>query len=73
MTYPWEVEIMKIKTMGSERYAEVKITYSPYCQVCLTDFDDMEIVFYAVIDNNIVCRKCAKVHALVEPRLYLGD
>lgn len=64
---------MKIKSDDFGRYAEIRITRIDYCQACGRDFEDAEIVFYAIIDNNIICKQCVKAHAAKEPRLYLRD
>ncbi|MGO1372575.1 MAG: hypothetical protein ACTHVE_12090 [Senegalia sp. (in: firmicutes)] len=51
-------------------YISVKKTRRSYCQSCGKDFKDKEFVFYAPIDNNIVCVKCSEVHKDREPRIY---
>lgn len=63
---------MKIRENGWDRYAEIKVTTVTYCQACSRDFKDPEIVFYAPIDNNIICRECAKIHSRPEPRVFIG-
>lgn len=64
---------MRIKAVGRDRYAEIKVTRISYCQSCGINFVDPEIVFFAVIDNNIVCRECAKAHTTKEPRLFVEE
>lgn len=48
-------------------------TYVPYCQVCARDFKPLELVWYAPIDNNVVCEECSRIHKDREPRLYAQD
>lgn len=50
---------------------EVKETSVSYCQVCGKDFEHFDIVYYAPVDNNIVCPKCSKIHSDREPRIYV--
>lgn len=63
---------MKIIEKGFDRYAEIKVTSVCQCQACGINFTDTEVVFYAVLDNSIVCRECASAHKEVRPRLFLG-
>lgn len=63
---------MKIRKDGWDRYAEIKVTTTTYCQSCSKDFEDPEIVFYAPIDNTIICKECIKVHSTKEPRVFIG-
>lgn len=63
---------MKITERDWDKYAEVKVTTTSYCQSCAKDFDGPEIVFYAPIDNNIICKECSKIHSKPEPRLFIG-
>ena len=37
----------------------MKSTTVSYCQVCGSDFENKQRVYYVVIDNSIVCEKCA--------------
>lgn len=50
----------------------MKTTHVSYCQVCHKDFRPNEIVYYVVIDNNIVCGDCAEAAQTknIEPRIY---
>ena len=52
---------------------EVKKTRRSYCQVCGKDFKNQESVYYAPIDNNIVCAKCSEIHKDRELRTYDKD
>lgn len=45
-----------------EVYRIVKTTSIQYCQSCGKDFSKEELVYFALIDNNIVCQKCGEVH-----------
>jgi hypothetical protein len=50
-------------------YEVIKTTGIDYCQSCGKDFKSKEIVYYAPIDNNIVCEKCSKIHEDRELRI----
>lgn len=52
---------------------EIKATSCNYCQACNESFKSMTTVYFAPLDNNIVCKTCAKHHKKVEPRLYRGE
>lgn len=54
-------------------YAEVKVTSVNCCQSCGKKFDDIELVFYAPIDNTIICGNCTHPHGEIEARLYIKD
>ena len=54
-----------------EQFIKIKITHIDYCQSCGRDFDDIELVFYAPLDNNIICKDCTCPHKEVEPRMYM--
>lgn len=62
--------IMKITMKDYDEYATIKVTRSHYCGSCAKDFEPMGIVYYALIDNNIIYKKCTKPHAEVEPKLF---
>lgn len=49
---------------------DIKPTPISYCQSCLRDFRPGEVVYFASVDNTIVCSDCAKVHKAPEPRVY---
>jgi hypothetical protein len=51
--------------------AEIFVTRISHCQVCSADFNNLEIVYFAVIDNNIVCTECSEEHFQKEPRIYI--
>ena len=44
-----------------------------YCQVCGRDFITPELVYFAPIDNNIVCSECAQVHQDRQLRIYVKE
>jgi len=49
----------------------MKETHISYCQVCRKDFKDGEKVYYVLIDNNIVCNRCAEqANTETQPRIY---
>jgi len=54
-------------------YVKVKVTGSNRCQVCGKDFKDQEFVYFAPIDNNIVCSKCSEIHKDRQPRIYIKE
>lgn len=62
---------MQITNDGVYRYAKIRITGSHYCDSCNRNFEEMELVFYAPLDNTIICKECAKVHSELKPRLYV--
>lgn len=43
-------------------FTVVEETSINYCQSCGKDFNKGDLVYYAIIDNNIVCSKCSEVH-----------
>lgn len=47
----------------------IRKTNVDYCQSCGKDFPKGDLVYYAIIDNNIVCPECAKVHYQKELRV----
>lgn len=67
-----KMKAIEIIEKGFVRYGKVKITSCGYCQACDANFNDLEIVFYAPLDNDVVCRECACAHEELEPRLYIG-
>ncbi len=52
---------------------EVKETTVYYCQVCGKDFQHLDIVYYAPIDNNVVCPKCSEIHRDRQLRVYVDN
>ena len=48
----------------------IKPTPISYCQSCLRDFRSQEIVYFAPVDNTVICADCAKAHKEPEPRIY---
>lgn len=50
-------------------YEVIKTTGIDYCQSCGKDFKSKEAVYYAPIDNNVVCEKCSRVHEDREIRI----
>lgn len=64
---------MKIIERDWDRYAEIKITTTDHCQACSKSLDNMEIAYFAPLDNNIICKECAQEHKSKEPRLYIRD
>lgn len=48
----------------------IKPTPISYCQSCGRDFRPQEIVYFAPVDNTIVCADCAKAHQEPMPRIY---
>ena len=64
---------MKIIEKGFDKYAEIKITSQEYCQACGIGFNSIELVFYASLDNNVICRCCAMDHKELQPRLFVYE
>ena len=62
---------MKITEKGWDWHADLKLTPQSYCQSCRKKFKHLETVFFAWLDNTIICRECTKAHAEAEPRLYV--
>jgi hypothetical protein len=50
----------------------MKTTSVSYCQISHQEFKNNEVVYYIVIDNNIVCGQCAEKANTneVQPRIY---
>lgn len=42
-----------------------------YCQSCGRDFASPELVYYAPLDGNIVCRECSEIHRDRQVRIYI--
>lgn len=61
---------MEITTKDYDEYVTIKITRSNHCDSCVKNFEPMSIVYYAPMDNAIVCRECAKAHTEIHPRLF---
>lgn len=60
-----------VKRKLSPDHVIVKRTSVKYCSCCMRDFDDNEMVYYVVVDNNMICTKCnERVDANVELRIY---
>lgn len=53
--------------------ATIKRTPVSYCQVCGRDFISPELVYWAPIDNNIVCAKCSDIHRDRQLRIYVRE
>jgi len=52
----------------------IKRCYSSNCQVCGRQHEDIEIIYFVPLDNNLVCFKCAKESGLeFDPRIYLKE
>jgi hypothetical protein len=67
-----KIEALEIKENEDfDEFATIKTTRCSYCQSCGRDFKDYEVVFYALIDNNLICRDCIDAHSEVSPRLYI--
>lgn len=68
----WKVKEKYLKAIleGLEDLELIKVTHRDYCQSCSRDFEDGEIVYYAPIDNTIICDDCIKVHSQKEVRIF---
>lgn len=60
---------------GSSEYVEVKRTPQDYCSACEKHFQDIELCFFAPLDNSIICQseKCVEPHQELELRLYIRN
>lgn len=58
---------------GCSEYAVIKLSNQGYCSSCGRDLKDIELCFWAPLDNTIICqdKKCTSMHAELEPRLFL--
>ena len=66
-------ELVFIGEFDTEGYFSIKRTPINYCQVCQRDFISPELVYFAPIDNTIVCSGCAQVHQDRELRIYVRE
>lgn len=66
-------ELVFIGEFDTEGYFNIKRTPTSYCQVCQRDFISPELVYYAPIDNTIVCSGCAQVHRDRRLRIYVKE
>ena len=64
---------MKVTQEGWDKYATIKVTGIDYCQSCGKKYEELELVYFAPLDNNIVCKECSKAHNTIEPRLFVKD
>lgn len=55
---------------GFEDLELIEVTHVDYCQSCSHDFENGEIVYYAPIDNSIICAECAKEHSKKDIREF---
>lgn len=53
--------------------ASIRRAYVSYCQVCGRDFVSPELVYYAPIDNSIVCKSCSEIHRDRQLRIYIRE
>lgn len=52
-----------------QEYEVIKTTGISYCQSCGKNLQSKEVVYYAPLDNNIICEKCSRVHEDREARI----
>ena len=53
--------------------ATIRRAAVPCCQNCGRDFISPELVYYAPIDNTIVCSECAQIHRDRQLRIYVRE
>ena len=53
--------------------ATIRRAAVPCCQNCGRDFISPELVYFAPIDNTIVCSECAQVHRDRELRIFVRE
>lgn len=51
----------------------IKRTPCKYCLVCGRDFISPELVYFAPIDNNVVCKSCSEIHKDRQLRIYIKE
>lgn len=61
------------KPILTDDTATIRRARVSYCQSCGRDFMSPELVYYAPIDNTIVCSKCAQVHRDRQLRIYVRE
>ena len=66
-------ELVFIGEFDTEGYFSIKRTPIGYCQVCGRDFISPELVYFAPIDNAIVCSECSEIHRDRELRIYVRE
>lgn len=59
--------------LADDTTVTIKRAAVSYCQVCARDFKSPELVYFAPIDNNIVCRKCSGIHQDRQLRIYIKE
>lgn len=66
-------EVKKSWGYDVELFAEIKITSIKKCDSCNKEFRGPEIVYFAPIDNTIICSACTIRHQTIEPRIFLKE
>lgn len=61
------------KPILTDDTATIRRSHVSYCQSCGRDFKSPELVYYAPIDNNIVCEACSMVHKDRHLRIYIKE
>lgn len=72
--YPHHDELKKAYTQ--KRHPDCRLILEAdvsYCQNCGRDFISPELVYYAPIDNTIICSKCSEVHRDRRLRIYVKE
>jgi hypothetical protein len=72
--YPHHDEIKKAYTQ--KRHPDCRLILEAdvnSCQNCGRDFIGPELVYYAPIDNTIVCSGCSEVHKNRQLRIYVKE
>jgi len=54
-------------------FIKIKTTIASYCRVCGRDFKHLDVVYFAPIDNNILCPKCSEIHKDRQLRIYVKE
>jgi len=58
----------------NEESVTIKRCHTNHCQVCGRMYEEIELVFFIPLDNNLVCRKCATESGCeFEPRIYVKE
>ena len=67
-----DYELMFVGEFNGDKIS-VKRAVVTHCQVCGKDFNSPELVYYAPIDNNIVCSVCSEIHRDRQLRIYIKE
>ena len=61
------------KPILTDDTATIRRARVSYCQSCGRDFASPELVYYAPLDGNIVCRECSEIHQDRQLRIFIRE